>query len=196
MSVTKSATQPSGERKSHKKMGREARARANFLRSWKKSHAKYRLTDDDVEICNNFRKQLKGIPQAQRARLISKAVTKIIEKYCVQHKVDQVDAFMQERIDRAVRKWIRDRTRSQVKAAKIGTKAYNGRWVFYQQNKEEVNKHVAVLLKDKDAKEALGVRAKVTSKMYSDLSKEEQEKLQTIANEWNATGPSEEVQLE
>jgi hypothetical protein len=195
MSVTKSATQPSGDRKSGKK-GREARARANFLRSWKKSHAKYRLTDDDVEICDNFRKQFKTIPQAQRARLISKAVTEIIEKYRIQHELDQVDAFMQERIDKAVRKWIRDRTRSRVKAAKIGTKAYNGRWVFYQQNKDEVNKRVAVLLKDRDAKEALGVRAKVTSEMYSDLPKEEQDKLQTIANEWNATGPCDEVQLE
>ena len=146
MSVTQSPAAAAQKKK--KKSGREARARANWLARWKKQYSKYQLTESDVEICNNVRCQFKKVPLPQRARLLSKAITEIIEGYRVKHELEEVHAFMQERIDMVVRKWIRERTRSCVRAAKIGTKSYTARWVFYQQNKEKVKKCAAELQKE------------------------------------------------
>ncbi|KAJ2920768.1 hypothetical protein H1R20_g16326, partial [Candolleomyces eurysporus] len=123
-------------------------------------------------------------------------VTKIIEGYCVQHNLEEVDAFMQERIDKAVRRWIRDRMRSRVRAAKIATKLYNACRVFYQQNKEKIKKRAAELQKEDKNSWLIGTTAKALTELYESLPKEEVDKLQTIANEWNAMGPGDEVQLE
>ena len=101
---------------------------------------------------------------------------------------------MQERIDKAVRKWIRERTRSRVRAAKIGTKTYTARRVFYQQNKERVKKRAAEL--DGTNIPSIGASAIALTQLYQDLPQEEMDKLQTIANEWNAMGPGDEVNLE
>ena len=102
---------------------------------------------------------------------------------------------MKERIDKAVRKWVRDRTRSRVKAAKMGTKSYSARRVFYQKNKERVKERAAELQKEPGSW-SIGATAKALTELYEQLPKEEVEKLQTIANEWNATGPGDESLLE
>ncbi|RXW11288.1 hypothetical protein EST38_g14567, partial [Candolleomyces aberdarensis] len=201
MSVTKSsaaATKPQGRKK---KSSREGRARANWLSRWKKLNSKYRLTESDVKICDDVRRQVKGAPLPQRTRLLSTAITEIIEGeiiegYRVQHNLEEVDAFMQERIDKAVRKWVREKTRSRVRAAKIGTKSYNARRVFYQQNKDKVKKCATELQKEGDGPWPIGTTAKALTELYTTLPKEEVEKLQTIANEWNTMGPGEEVHLD
>ena len=101
MSVTQSPQTPATQ-KTKKKTRKEARARANWLARWKKLYSKYHLTESDLKICDDVRRQFKLAPLPQRARLLSKAVTEIVEGYCVQHKLAEVDAFMQERIDKAV----------------------------------------------------------------------------------------------
>ncbi|RXW12952.1 hypothetical protein EST38_g12902 [Candolleomyces aberdarensis] len=177
MSVTKSsapATKPQGRKKKSNK----------------------ELTESDLKICDDVRRQFKDAPLPQRSRLLSTAITEIIEGYRVQHNLEEVDAFMQERIDKAVRKWIREKTRSRVRAAKIGTKSYSARRVFYQQNKDKVKKCATELQKEGDGPWPIGTTAKALTQLYETLPKEEVEKLQTIANEWNAMGPGEEVHLD
>ena len=117
MSVTQSPQ--THATKTKKKSRKEKRARATWLARWKKTYSKYHLTESDLKICDDVRRQFKLAPLPQRTRLLSKAVTDVVEGYRVQHKLAEVDAFMQERIDKAVRKWIRERTRSRVRAAKI-----------------------------------------------------------------------------
>ena len=196
MSLTKSSAAATEPQRKKKKQSREARARANWLSCWKKLHSKYHLTESDVKICNDVRQQFKDAPLPQRTRLLSTAITEIIEGYRVQHDLEEVDAFMQERIDRAVRKWIREKTRSRVRAAKIGTKSYNARRVFYQQNKDKVKKRAAELHREKEDSWPIGTTAKALTELYESLPKEEVDKLQTIANEWNALGPGDEAHLE
>ncbi|KAJ2930428.1 hypothetical protein H1R20_g6667, partial [Candolleomyces eurysporus] len=196
MSVTKSSAAATKPQRRKKKSGQEARARANWLSRWKKLNSKYRLTESDIKICNDVRQQYKDAPLPKRARLLSTTITQIIEGYRVQHNLEEVDAFMQERIDKAVRKWIRERTRSRVRAAKIGTKSYNARRVFYQQNKAKVKKRAAELHKENEDSWAIGTTAKALTELFESLPKEEVDKLQTIANEWNAMGPGNEVHLD
>ena len=193
MSVTQSPQTPATQ-KTKKKARKEARARANWLARWKKLYSKYHLTESDLKICDDVRQQFKLAPLPQRAWLLSKAVTEIVEGYRVQHKLAEVDAFMQERIDKAVQKWIRERTWSHVRAAKIGTKAYTARQVFYQQNKERVKKRAAELHGTNAP--SIGASATALTQLYKDLPQEEMDKLQAIANEWNAMGPGDEVNLE
>ena len=190
MAVTQ-PPQPSKTKKS-----REARARSNWLSRWKKLHSKYRLTESDLKICEDARRQFKITPLPRRPQLLAKAIAEITEGYRVQHNLDEVDAFMQERIDKAVRKWIREKTRSRVKAAKIGTKSYNARRVFYQQNKEKVKQRAAELHKGNKDTWPIGATAIALTELYGSLPKDEVNKLQTIANEWNAMGPGDEVELE
>ncbi|RXW12347.1 hypothetical protein EST38_g13507 [Candolleomyces aberdarensis] len=90
----------------------------------------------------------------------------------------------------------REKTRSRVRAAKIGTKSYNARRVFYQQNKDKVKKRATELQKEGDGPWPIGTTAKALTELYTTLPKEEVEKLQTIANEWNTMGPGEEVHLD
>ena len=170
MSVTQSPETPATQ-KTKRKARKEARARANWLAHWKKLYSKYHLTESDLKICDDVRRQFKLAPLPQRTRLLSKAVTDVVEGYRVQHKLAEVDAFMQERIDKAVRKWIRERTRSRVRAAKIGTKAYTTRQVFYQQNKERVKKRAAKL--DGTNIPSIGASAIALAQLYQDLPQEE-----------------------
>ena len=93
-------------------------------------------------------------------------------------------------------RWIREKTRSRVKAAKIGTKSYNARRVFYQQNKEKVKRRAAELHKGNKDTWPIGATAVALTELYGSLPKDEVDKLQTIANEWNAMGPGDEVELE
>ncbi|KAJ2920573.1 hypothetical protein H1R20_g16521, partial [Candolleomyces eurysporus] len=196
MAVTKSSAAATEPQRKKKRSNREAKARASWLSRWKKLNSKYRLTESDLKICNDACQRYKDAPLPLRARLLSTTVTKIIEGYRVQHNLEEVDAFMQERIDKAVRKWIGDRTRSRVRAAKIGTKSYNARRVFYQQNKEKIKKRATELKKEDKNSWSIGTTAKALTELYESLPKEEVDKLQTIVNEWNAMGPGDEVQLD
>ena len=194
MSVTQLPAAAAQKKK--KKSSRKARARANWIAHWKKQYSKDQLTESNMEICNNVCHQFKKVPLSQRAQLLSKAITKIIKGCCVKHKLKEVNVFIQERIDKAVRKWIRERTRLRVRAAKIGTKSYTARWVFYRQNKEKVKKRAAELQKELPDSWEIGITSKALTELYQSLPKEEVDRLQTVANKWNAMGPGDEVQLE
>jgi hypothetical protein len=184
-SVTKSSSA------AQKKSKRDSRAKAKWSADWKKHHSKYHLTDSDLKICNDVRQQFRAAPIPQRPKLLSKAVANVVEDYCMRKGLEEVDAFMQERIDKAVRKWIREKSRSRVRAAKIGTKSYSARRVFYQQNKEKVKERAAELQKERPDAFPIDVGAQALTEFFGRLSKAEVDRLQTIANEWNAMGPGE-----
>lgn len=165
--------------------------RAKWLADYRKRNSKYQLTESDLKICNNVRPQFKAAPIPQRPRILSKAVTDVIEGYRVRKGLEEVDVFIQERIDKAVRKWIREKTRPRTRAAKIGTRSYSARRVFYQQNKEKVRERAAELQKERPDAFPVQVGALALTQLYNELSKAEVDRLQTIANEWNAMGPGE-----
>ena len=196
MSRTKPSKHKSGDEAQKKSSSKSRRARVNWMARWKKLHSKHHLTDGDIEICNEARLKWKETPQSMRPKLLKAAITQITESYRVARDLEEVDAFVQEKIEKAVRKWIRDRTRSRTKAAKIGTKSYNARRVFYIQNKEEVKARAAELLQETGGSWPIEATAKALTEMYGRLPKEEVDQLQTIANEWNHMGPGEAVQLE
>lgn len=179
-----------------KKLSKKDREKAKLSAHSKKRHTKYQLTDSDLKICDDARQQFKAAPIPQRPKLLSKAVASVVEDYRERKGLEEVGAFMQERIDQAVRKWIRDKSRSRVRAAKIGTKAYSPRRVFYQQNREKIQERTAELQKERPQGYYIQLLSEACSEFYEQLSRDEVDRLQTIANEWNATGPGEQVNVE
>ena len=175
---------------------RDRRVKAKWSADWRKHHSKYLLTDSDLKICNNVRQQFKAAPIPQRPKLLSKAVAKVVKDYRMRKGLEEVDAFMQERIDKAVHKWIREKSRSHVWAAKIGTKSYSARRVFYQQNKEKIRERAAELRKELPDAQSIQLITQALTEFYQRLSKEEVDGLQMIANEWNTGGPGEQADVE
>jgi len=185
MALTKNKKKAEGLKKGAKKI-RDWSAR------WKKANSIYQLTESDLEICNNVKAKWSETPPSARNKLLREAIKDVAKSYCKRKGKKNMDPLVQEKIDRAVRKWVRLKTRTRAKAAKIGTKGWHPRRVFYQQHKQEVADWAAELAEN--GRQNIGKTAKALTDLFDQLSQEEKDDLRLIAHEWNNAGPPESVQ--
>ena len=90
---------------------------------------------------------------------------------------------------------MRERTRNRWRAAKLGTKAYNGRNVWLSLNKDKIPEKIAELktMAEHQGKPRVALFQLAVSDLMKGIPEEEQADLEITASEWNATGPVEEV---
>lgn len=168
--------------------------RKSLLRRIVRSHKKYELSEADQKICREALNAWRKTPANQRMTLLSQTTKKILGLYQAQHG-EALSHTRAKAVEHAVFIWLRQRARSRRKAAKLGTKAYNGRNVWLTQNKAEVNKKVAELKtrEENQGKPTVALFQLAVTEMMKELPEEERADLKVVASEWNATGPAEEV---
>jgi len=177
--------------KTKKTDGQNKKAK-KWLARWKQAHSTYQLTNSDLEICNKVKEKWSTTPTFMRSKLLQEAVRDVAKAHCKRKGLKDVGSLKHEKIEKAVRKWIRLKTRNRTKAAKIGTKGWHPRRVFYHQNKQQVADRAAELAES--GRQTIGQTAQALTELFCKVPQEEKDKLTIVAHEWNSTGPPEPVQ--
>ncbi|KAJ2920415.1 hypothetical protein H1R20_g16679, partial [Candolleomyces eurysporus] len=167
----------------------------SHLRRIIRSYKKYQLSEADKEFCREALKSWRKDPQIKHTVLLSQTTKKVLGLYQAKHW-KSASCPRAKAIEEAVSQWFRQRVKNRRKAAKLGTKAYNGRSVWLSQNKEKINHKIAELRtrEENEGKPTVALFQLGVTELMKELPEEEQADLHVVACEWNATGPAEEVQ--